>query len=228
MAIAYDSSSSGSASSAGSVTVSHTCSGSDRLLIACISSVVPGDTVTSVTYNGVSMTLVDKVPTQSNVETYMYYLLGPATGTNDIVVTSSATPLILLCAAASYTGVLQSGFPDAQSSDIGAGASMTGTVTTVATGCWMVMSAYGNSAGLSAGSGATQRAVTTRQGVFDSNGTVSVGSNSMTVNCNSDAYGYILASFAPSVTVDTDQGAYQRRLQPNMNAYARKIELLPY
>lgn len=78
------------------LTWSHTCAGSNRVLIVGINW-GPGSlndstfAITSVTYNGVAMTLVPSSLTHTNNINHgfcvMYYLVAPATGANNVVVT---------------------------------------------------------------------------------------------------------------------------------------------
>ncbi len=96
-----------------SLTVPYTVSGSNGLLVLClIGDVIAGnDDISSVTYNGVAMTLVDKnitgFPSGSGPFArmqYLYYLLNPATGSNSLVVTAGSTHYLLACGI-SFNGV---------------------------------------------------------------------------------------------------------------------------
>ena len=87
MAIAYDTVSKGNIDgNSGSLTISHTCSGSDRLLVVAtaIYDSTPS-TVSGITYNGVALTKINH-RTQTNSRAEMWYLLAPDTGTNNVVV----------------------------------------------------------------------------------------------------------------------------------------------
>jgi hypothetical protein len=111
-AIAFDSSADlgDNAGLASSLTTSYTVgSGSNRLLVVFIlGDLATGvDDITGVTYNGVALTLVIKQTsfiTPNNRLAYMYYLLSPASGAHNIVISSSATHY-LLAVAASYANV---------------------------------------------------------------------------------------------------------------------------
>lgn len=88
-----------------SFTYSHTCSGSLRVLCVVTSSVT---SVTGVTYNSVAMT---EVPAASFTDDgsrvwKFWYLVAPATGANNVVVTLSASDTVY-SGAISYTGVKQ-------------------------------------------------------------------------------------------------------------------------
>src|SRR6266550_1285190 len=90
----------------GAYTVSYTVgAGSDRLLVvALVGAVVPTDNITGVTYAGVSMTLINKRIPSTGRCSYLFYLLNPASGANNIVVTNSSNEFIIP-QAADYTGV---------------------------------------------------------------------------------------------------------------------------
>lgn len=92
--IAYDAKSNGSATTTSPLTWNHTCTGSDLVLI-CGFSVDAGsgtETVTAVTYNSVSMTQIGSAlnNSTSNSNISLWYLLNPATGSNQISATLSS------------------------------------------------------------------------------------------------------------------------------------------
>lgn len=86
--VTFDAASSSSVTGAGSLTFSHTTSGSDRLLI--VGTMTQNADVSGVTYNSVSMTLIDTVDTGAGYWGNMYALVAPATGANDIVISMGA------------------------------------------------------------------------------------------------------------------------------------------
>ncbi len=89
------------------LTWSHTCLGSERLLVVSIAYYKsPAPTVTGVTYNEVALT---QAGTVSGVvpKLDIWYLIAPATGSHSIVITFSAT-VIALVGAVSWNGVSQS------------------------------------------------------------------------------------------------------------------------
>lgn len=208
MAIAVDATSSTSASGS-PITLSHTCTGSNLLLIVGTRSDDEStNPITGVTYNGVAMT---QLPTHSpkaydsgSGRLTLWYLFAPATGANTISIATSPATSGMQVYAASYTGVAQSGFPDASTSNFNSSAasgSNTTTITTVAANAWaLVMHANDNGAGSTAGSGATIRVKTGAGGLYDSNGALAAGSHSMTVNLTvANPNGQIMVSFAPFV-----------------------------
>ena len=67
-----------------SLTYSYTVgTNSNRLLLVNLMGDVSVDDISSVTYAGVPMTLVNKVQTPSDRWHYLYYLLSPSSGTNN-------------------------------------------------------------------------------------------------------------------------------------------------
>jgi len=141
MSIAYDTSSA-SAYSPSEATWSHTCTGSNRLLVAGIYAT--NDTLTGVTYAGVSMTFINKVNATGTQFIYLYYLLNPTSGANNLV-TSSGGTLLGYGQASSYTGAKQSAQPDTSNTAVSASTtSLTCSVTTVADNCWLIGYNYSN------------------------------------------------------------------------------------
>lgn len=132
MAIAYDSSSN---SGNGVVSWSHTCTGTNLvLLVACYSN---GTSPTAVTYNSVSLT---QIVTGTNMTIWM--LLSPPTGAHTIAVTTTTTTKVHL--AVSYTGCDTALNPNAFNTgynNAGAGTTLayvTYGLTATVTNCWIV------------------------------------------------------------------------------------------
>jgi len=179
MAIAFDSASSGQ-STTSSVTVAHTISGSNRVLI--VAGEDNGGSNWSVTYpvGGVptTMTQVNTSDTASGLK--LFYLLNPDTGTNNIVATKSSGTFIVITAA-SYTGVSQTGFPDnsVKNTYPSSGAATEPiTLTPTVANCWVVGAAFVNSnATTTAGAGTTIRATNN-----NASGGVGLGDNNAAIN----------------------------------------------
>lgn len=111
MAVAFDAASSGQTTNATSITVAHTCSGSDRVLFVGVGwSTGPEAmaSVTGVTYNGVALTqiweIIDSPTDHANAG---WYLIAPATGTNNIVVTFASAMDEICAGGISFTGAHQ-------------------------------------------------------------------------------------------------------------------------
>lgn len=207
MAIAIDAVSSGHNDPVTSVTYSHTCSGSNRMLIVLVGSLRHGDTITGVTYAGVSMTLHAKTPYTAGQELYMFYLYAPATGANNVVV-SANTATNIGSASASYTGVKQTGFPDAQviNTVLGGQTSITTTVTVATANSWLV-GVYQNDVGdFTAGANTFIRSWDSGDQkalpLCDSNGAQATGSRSMTLTIGSANVVGIMVSMSPLTSTD--------------------------
>ena len=73
-----------------SLTFSHTCSGSDRILF--VGAMLDGSSPpTGVTYNGVAMTLVDSVSFSWGAKNQsLWRLIAPATGANNVVISRAS------------------------------------------------------------------------------------------------------------------------------------------
>lgn len=206
MAIAYDTSSTNGAESTGtSISWSHTCTGSNRALVVIVEYAAYHSTATpSVTYNGVSMTEIaySDWPGSTVASCTLFYLSNPASGTNTVTITfGSSIPGSGI--ALSYTGVKQTGQPEANSTQtvyppsIG---SLTQTVTTSTGNSWLVGGATSGSTGAkTAGSGTTIRNEITAAylGGWDSGGALSpAGSYSLSIT-NSTAWRGIVIAIAP-------------------------------
>jgi hypothetical protein len=124
MAIALDTSTQLEESTTATESWSHTCSGTDRILLV---AVFPANfsTLTGVTYNGVAMTLI-----ASHTDIFLYKLIAPATGANNIEVTASANRWSAI--AASFTGCDQEQNPIVQTTGTSSGPTQPSTdITTI-------------------------------------------------------------------------------------------------
>lgn len=124
MALAFDATSSASGGGTGPFTFSHTCSGSERVLIGVISLFDNLDSVTGFTYNGVAFTAVPSgSATINNYSVTLYYLIAPATGSNTVSVTTTGAVNDIGIGVISFTGA-------DQTSPLGTANTATGTSTT--------------------------------------------------------------------------------------------------
>ena len=202
MAIAFDAGSSvyeSSGNYVASVSVNHTCSGSNRLLVARV-MVIDTDSVASVLYGGVAMTFVRKQNYASTRWTYIYALSNPALGTNSLVVNLSPSSRYVQLEGISVTGAAQTVIADSTNGGSGWGTDMTTAVTTIADGCMAFLS-FNN-----AGDAMTPGANCTLDGANISFGYSAIkspaGSLSMTAIVNSSqSWGTVMAAFAPYVVI---------------------------
>lgn len=227
MAIAFDASSSTATSNLGlsSTSFNHTCTGSNLCLLVSVFNFGLGDVTTGVTYGGVAMTQLAKVATDATGYQYIYGLLAPPTGANAIVATAS-TPVNWYLSAASYTGVSQTGLPDAST-----GVSTSGTtsfsvsVTTVANNCWLVLGLRNSDGtGRTAGANTLVRvtcAASSDMGILDSNGARSIGSNALAYTTSNSTNGYhTMVSIAPVAAAGpTNLKSLDANLKANIKSY---------
>lgn len=109
-------------------------------------------TVSSITYNGVAMSLVAS-RADSVIDTVaLYYLRAPATGTNTISVTFSAGPGFFIGGSASFFGLDQNtatSAVEATASAIGTTATSSVNLTTVSVGAYYFASCFDDPTGAS-------------------------------------------------------------------------------
>ena len=198
MAIALDVKSDGGIESVGTtLTWSHTCTGTNLILV--VGATKTSNDITGITYNSVALTAgPNQAPTAGNEGAQLWFLVNPSTGANNIVITASTTRLTGV--AVSYTGAKQTGQPD--SSNTGSAASATSlsvSTTVVASNCWLVMMTDTSAAGTSAGTGTTLReAASDGSDLWDSNGTVGTGAQALAINATSGNLVGAIMSIAPS------------------------------
>jgi len=191
-----------------SLTVSHTTTGTNPALFVYVLTNLnsdPTEYITGVTYNGVAMTQLRKqdFTTSDNSWHYIYGLLDPATGTNDIVI-STDTSVILLARAVSYVGVdTDQTLPDASNSDTGTSVgSLSTSITTIADNCWIFAGGYGNqTGGVDAGTNLTLRVTgtDTSYSAFDTNSSITPA-GATTIEITQGSLGKMMiigVSFAP-------------------------------
>lgn len=215
MAIARDTFTAITNSSTGatSFSYSHTCTGSNLALIVNITDEA-GGTLTGVTYNGVSMTpLVSQIGfgTQS-AAIYLYGMLNPPTGTHTVAMTRSGTAGQILSGSASYTGVKQTGLPDATAKNTASGTNITTTITTMVAGAGIVGCGLCDN-GLTTGT--NSNLLSSIGGVYGmtENSTFPVGvagayAMSLTGGNGTSNDAYILVSLAPFVATVTNSGFF--------------------
>ena len=177
-------------------------SGSDRLLVLYLVGGINTDTISAVTYAGVSMTLIGKINAGANRFVYLWYLLNPASGSNAFSITDGGN--LNNGACSDFTGVLQSGQPDASGTNTGlVVTSISKTLTTVADNCWLVGGCFISSGiTLTAGADTTVRQQNGQNAaLFDSNAAKTpAGNHSLTMSMDPAATdaAIVAASFAPS------------------------------
>lgn len=178
---------------------SHRASGTNRVLFVYAEDNNGGDTVTGVTYAGVTMTKIGaSVQVPSGPYVTLWYLVAPATGTNNVTITRSQTTGSIIGMSVSYTGVNQTGIPD--SSNTGTGSSTTSlsiATTTVLNNSWYLLVGANESGQTWTAVTGTQR-ITGNRLYLDSNAPKTpAGSATLTGSMSIGNVAGIAISFAP-------------------------------
>jgi len=206
MAVAFDAKSEKNWVSSGTThTWSHTCTGSNLILFVGGQIDNTGDKITGITYNGVAMTkIMDVSGYDKDAREYLYYLIAPATGANNVVITcpSSVNGDFF---ATSFSGARQSSQPDSSASG-GTGSATQASfslTTNVVTADSMLIGCFrqvGADEGWAAGANTTIDYGTALNNNSHSTATVGTGNQSLsfTYATTRRRGGAIIASIAPS------------------------------
>ncbi len=202
MAIARDTFATASAVSATSQTTSVTVATATPVLCIGVRGSADTDNITSVTFNSVAATLVDKFQAGTSSWSYLYYV-GGQSGTHDIVVTNSGVgDLNIQTYYLSLTGANTIADATHKTTAVTT-TSVTDSITTVADNCWVVGFAVSQGFTMTADTGANSVTVDSNgYGIYDSNGPKTpAGARSMKVAISgSTNLGLIEASFSPSTS----------------------------
>lgn len=212
--IAFDAATTSTEQTTSPITVNHTTSGANRLLISgvTIQAVGAQPTATGVTYNGVAMTKARADQTNNGtvyIETSVWLLHAPATGSNSVSATinwngGSSTSGVVN--NVSYTNAQQTSTADAVNGLVASGTgSKTFTVTTTASGCWIYVAGIARGSGptltanqTSRGSGNLGAAATEYEDTNGSQGSPGAKTVGMTVGGTATESLFTGVSFAPS------------------------------
>lgn len=181
----FDNATLGSAGSS-PLTFSHTCTGTG--LILSVGVVHNGTTtISGITYNGVAMTQINN-QRSGDTDNDLWYLLNPATGVHNVVVTTVGAVTVLNAAAASYSSMKQTGQPDGQVTS-GSTTPCTNIITSTANNCIHVAFVSDPSQAIAAGASTFLRTTAGQSyGFFDNgSGIIPAGSNTITFTNSSQA-----------------------------------------
>lgn len=178
--------------SASSTTFSHTVTGSNPALVVFVALTGTAQTVSTITYNGVSMSLIGAISgVNGTVKPRLeaWGLSGPATGANNVVVTLSAANASWDAIAVSFTGTAAaSTFDGLQTADHTGGLSSLSVTVTTGNANSMIVDGTCSTAdnGTTSGAGQTQR-WQDNSGSSNTQGSTAVGGASITMTENWDA-----------------------------------------
>lgn len=197
----------GNTTAATSFTWAYTVGGGTKRILFVSVEGTATDIITGATYAAASMTLVGKILSGSSRWEYLFYLLNPASGANNVVVSASSTCDFIFAGASDYSGVKQVA-PEVTGTNTSgvAAASLTTSITTISDNAWIVLMSGGFSgnAAPTAGSGSTFRVAEGTfgtWGLFDSGAAITPAqAYSMTTVQSSGGLNiitHIYAAFAP-------------------------------
>ncbi|MHC4992674.1 MAG: DUF4347 domain-containing protein, partial [Planctomycetota bacterium] len=227
LAAAVDAASSGSTVGQASVTVSHTTSGTNRLMLVGVATDPHGESVSSITYNGVDLSLVgsqEVAGAHSRVE--IWSLVAPDTGTHDVVVNVTGTGHHgLAVGVMTFTGVNQTnpllGFSSASGDSTTASTTVASAADDLVFG--VVHSHGGTEATPDAGQTEYWDIVADKT---NSSGTIAAGAASVTTSWTVKSADWSVAAvsvqadtnFAQKATWSPVQDAYIQLKNPDTNA----------
>lgn len=225
MAIALDATNSGQNDGASSITVALTVSGSNRLLVVKTHAECNGTPtnrpVTGITYNSVALTqatAISYTTAGSEDDTVeIWYLVAPATGANNCVVTFTGALDGCVVGVESYTGVSQTSPLDATATAATTAVGpATVNITTTTDNVVLVGAAHDISSGgtLTANSGQTENYNVSNSGQlraaggYEVVGGAGVYTESWTTTSGTRDWMIAVAAFKPVATTSTFTGYY--------------------
>ena len=206
MAIAFDTSVDGSfGNPVTSLSWSHAFSGTNRVAIVTAfgdlgSSDATGNNVTGCLIDGVAATEIARKLNVGDRWLYVFGQIDPLPGNRSVVITAGSS-IAIAGLSASYTGVRQSELPEVSTTANSTLTSVVTSLTTVARDAWTVLADKNTNNPPTVGAGSTARKISPFSlGLFDSNGPLTPGSNSMTINVDpASNTATIMISMAPAV-----------------------------
>lgn len=183
------------------ITVSHTVTGTDTILWLGAVAYGAADAITGATYNGVAMTQAYEGAQGSNAYIYLFYLVNPATGANNAVISQSGSGNID-GVVASYTGARQTGVPDGSASATSTSATATMSLNTTADNSWGVGVTWTNRDNSNNTNTNIIGGKTSQFSMFDTNGALTpAGAQTLSITLSSSSTWIISGmSFAPSAS----------------------------
>lgn len=173
-----------------SITYAFDCTGSNILIVGL--SLGSSNTCSGITYNGISMTQLNtqNIGGSTFMNTYLFYLINPATGSNNVVVSTSGTGFHWGYASC-FSGVdLSAPFsPATGTTTNGTNTALTTTMATSYNGEYVYGIVQNGSADVAFTAGANSTIISAHANGwgchFTGSGLIAPGSNSNTINRNS-------------------------------------------
>lgn len=191
-----------------SLTYSFTCSGNNRRLYVGVMGAINSLLISGVTYNGVAMTFIDRIQVTSDRWIYLYELINPATGANNIVISASSSTAISGIAI-QFAGARQTTAIDNYTKGTANSAtSITQSLTPTKDNAHLLMFVK-NGAGSApaAGTGSTLQASGGNLSMFTAGPISPAASTSMQATGTSANWAAIIASIAPIIAATVTTSA---------------------
>lgn len=217
LAIAFVSSAKNTASASSVSVTSFSAGTTNGLLCAAVNANGVGYNFTGVSCTDGSLTEVNHVANNgghADNNIGLWYIVGTTTA-SQTVTASASTSHILALDVTSYTGVKQTGQPDASGTNTAAtGSTYSQSLTTIADNCWIVWATFnGNTTGgaVSAGANTAVRQNDGNGGAISDTNSAQTPAGSKTMNLTktgNDFWCSVMASFAPNVAATVNSGMF--------------------
>lgn len=170
--------------------------GASRVLVAGVLIQNDGDAITSITYNGVSLTQATKLAVGSDY-LYIYYLINPTTGTNTLSATrtGSGANAFNIWVASYYSAQQYNQMSVRNTTN-----SLSNSINVPKTGDWIVSVGRSTAAIITSGTNNTVRGTASSNRLGDSNGSVTAGVQSVTFGGGGGTQGMISVVLSASAT----------------------------
>ena len=196
MALAVDAVTSARVGGVTSLTISHTCSGANRVLRTGVSWAGFAITVTGVTYAGAALSSIgSRVDADDNTGIHIWRRIAPATGANDVVITMSASCTDIVCGNISFTGADQTTPDGAFNSAIG-NSTTPSVVITSATGEIVMDTLDYAEVGAAPGAGQTEQWDSSTGAAINGAGSTEAGAASVTMSWTITSAGWVTGGAA--------------------------------
>lgn len=181
-------------------------SAANRVLICGVTGDTTSDLMTNATYNGVAMTKIGVVKNPGSGARYIYLwmLVNPASGTNDLVYTNSSSAYCFSGATVLSGVSAEDTTVSAKTKTAGSGSTYNHSITTVADNCWLVGFTSNNGNNISAGANTTLREASASSVRSDTNAAQTpAGAYALNWSATSAEWASVVTAVAPVAAAAT-------------------------
>ena len=194
---------------ASNVTISYTNpSGTNQVLMVGVSAQQPAASITSIKYNGVSLTKLVRYVNSSQSRVEIWYLKAPAIGTHSLVVTNSQGDNGVI-GVMTFSGVNQVGTFDTYAAAQGSGTTASVTASSATNDVVYSVTAFNNGSAINPGSLQTEYWDTSINSSTAGEGSTKAGASSVTMTSKSTSNPWTIAAVSlkpASVTILDNDG----------------------